>query len=394
MEHMTEKLSSKFRRLPFVLSSAGESQAPFGHLGPNWFASVMGTGIIANAGAALPVHVVGLRMFALAVWVLAAALLVGLLAATAVHWAYHPDVARSHGRDVVMAQFYGAPPMAFLTVGLGAVLVGHALIGMRAAVDIDWVLWSAGTVTGLLTAAVIPYRLFTQIEVRQDAAFGGWLMPIVPPMVSAATGAALIPHIGSVPGRATMLYACYAMFGLSLVASLIVITLIWSRLVHHGTSGTSRVPTLWIVLGPLGQSITATGLLGSDAHLAVKAPLASAFSDLGVLYGVPTWGFAVLWIALASALTLRTIRRRMPFALTWWSFTFPVGTFVTGTTRLALSTDLPAFRVAAAVAFVALLAAWLTVAIRTAAGSFRGDLFQAGPAAVPSASKGDFRPAV
>ena len=32
------------------------------------------------------------------------------------------------------------------------------------------------------------------------------------------------------------------------------------RLALYGTSGTARVPTLWIVLVPLGQSITAAGL--------------------------------------------------------------------------------------------------------------------------------------
>jgi len=34
-------------------------------------------------------------------------------------------------------------------------------------------------------------------------------------------------------------------------------------LVHSGTSGGARVPTLWLVLGPLGQSITAAGALGT-----------------------------------------------------------------------------------------------------------------------------------
>ena len=149
-----------------------------------------------------------------------------------------------------------------------------------------------------------------------------------------------------------MLYGCYAMFGLSLVASLIIITMVWSRLAHFGTSGTARVPTLWIVLGPLGQSITAAGLLGADAALAVDPALADGMSVFAILYGVPVWGFAVLWIALATALTVRTLRRGMPFALTWWSLTFPVGTFVTGTTQLAVHTGLPAFRVAAAVAYV------------------------------------------
>ncbi|PRC59990.1 C4-dicarboxylate ABC transporter, partial [Mycobacterium sp. ITM-2017-0098] len=84
------------------------------------------------------------------------------------------------------------------------------------------------------------------------------------------------------------------------------ITMVWSRLAHFGTSGTARVPTLWIVLGPLGQSITVAGLLGTDAALAVDARLADGMRVFAVLYGVPVWGFAVLWICLATALTVRT----------------------------------------------------------------------------------------
>ncbi len=378
------------RRLPWVLSSLGSPGQAVGYLGPNWFASIMGTGIVANAAATLPIQWPGLHQFALTVWVLDALLLLGLLVAVAAHWVAHPTVARGHHQDPSMAQFYGAPPMALLTVGAGALLVGKTLIGVHAAVDLDWVLWTAGTAGGLFSAVSIPYLLFTQHNVRPDAAFGGWLMPVVPPMVSAATGALLIPYASAGSARATLLYGCYAMFGLSLIASLIIITMIWSRLAHHGSSGTARVPTLWIVLGPLGQSITAASLLGSTAYLAVDHQLASAMNLFAVLYGVPVWGFAVLWVSLATALTVRTIRRRLPFALTWWSFTFPVGTFVTGTTGLALHTGLPAFRWAAMVAYVGLVTAWVVVAVRTAHGSVQGSLLQqpTAPASPPVAAKG------
>jgi C4-dicarboxylate transporter/malic acid transport protein len=347
------------------------------YLGPNWFASVMGTGIVATAGATLPVHVPGLRTFALVVWVVAAIWLVVLTAAMVAHWVRNPTVARSHAHNPQMAHFYGAAPMALLTVGAGALLVGKDLIGERAAVDLAWVLWTAGTVGGLFTAMSIPFLMFTQYRVEADAAFGGWLMPVVPPMVSAATGAMLIPHMVPGTGRTTMLYGCYAMFGMSLVASLIIITMIWSRLALYGTSGTARVPTLWIVLGPLGQSITVAGLLAADAPLAVDENVADGMSVFAILYGVPVWGFSVLWIALATSLTTRTLRRGMPFALTWWSLTFPVGTFVTGTTQLALHTGLPAFRVAAAIAYIGLLSTWLLVAVRTFRGGRQGALFAA-----------------
>ena len=336
----------------------------------------MGTGIVANAGALLPYRVWGLRGFVEIVWSIAALLLLALLVATLAHWIRSPHVARSYGRDVAMAQFYGAPPMALLTVGAGALLAGNSLLGSRWAVDLDWVLWSVGTLTGLVSAIVIPYRLFTQIEVRPDAAFGGWLMPVVPPMVSAATGALLISHLGSFNARATLFYGCLALFGMSLVAALIVITLIWSRLAHFGTSGTGRVPTLWIVLGPLGQSITAAGTLGAQATLATSPLIAKGMSVFAVLYGVPVWGFAMLWSALALSITVRTVREHLPFSLTWWSFTFPVGVTVTGTIRLAAATGLSAFRVASAIGFVALLVAWVLVATRTSLGARRGDLFR------------------
>ena len=351
-----------------------------GGIGPNWFASVMGTGIVANAGATLPIHLLGpihfpgLHTFTRVVWVFAALLLVVLLAVIGGHWLRHPTAARSHARNPQMAHFYGAAPMALLTVASGAVLVGGDLIGERAAVELAWALWMAGTIGGLFTAVSIPYLMFTQHSVEPDAAFGGWLMPIVPPMVAAATGALLIPHMPAGVGRQTMFYGCYALFGLSLVAAFIIISRIWSRLALYGTSGTARVPTLWIVLGPLGQSITAAGLLGLNAALAVDPDIAAAMNSFAILFGVPVWGFAVLWIALATALTVRTLRRGMPFALTWWSLTFPVGTFVTGTTQLAVHTGLPAFAAAALIAYLGLLGTWLLVAARTARGSLHGTL--------------------
>src|SRR6201996_1281787 len=360
-----------------------------GRLGPNWFASVMGTGIVATAAATLPVHIHGLRAFAEAVWVFAGVLLIVLMIVVGGHWLRHPTVARRHARNPQMAHFYGAAPMALLTVGTGSVLVGGDLVGEVLAVDLDWVLWTAGTLSGLFTAISIPYLMFIQHDVEPDAAFGGWLMPVVPPMVSAAAGALLIGHIAPGSGRQTMLYGCYAMFGLSLVASLIIITMIWSRLAYYGTSGTARVPTLWIVLGPLGQSITAAGLLGTNAALAVAAPIAGGMNVLAVLYGVPVWGFAMLWICLATLLTVHTVRRGMPFALTWWSLTFPVGTFVTGTSQLAGHSHLPAFRVAAGIAYAGLLFTWLLVTARTARGSLRGTLLKLPPSTAPvKASKG------
>jgi len=296
---------------------------------------------------------------------------------TALHWLRHPATARGYARDSVMSHFYGAPPMAMLTVGAGALLVGRDLIGQRAAVDLDWILWGAGTATGLVVAAGVPYLMFTRHTYAPDSAFGGWLMPVVPPMVSASTGALLVPHLQSEQARTTLLFGCYAMFGLSLAASAIVITLIWNRLVQHRVGPAVMVPTLWIVLGPLGQSVTAAGLLGTAAGAVLGSPDRQAASGFAVLYGVPAFGFAALWFAIAVALTVRTLRERLPFSLTWWSFTFPVGTCVTAASGLAVRTGADLFRSIAVGLFLFLVLAWVTVALRTMLGTWNGRLLLA-----------------
>ena len=137
------------------------------------------------------------------------------------------------------------------------------------------------------------------------------------------------------------------MFGLSLLASLVVITLIWGRLAQHKVGAAAAVPTLWIVLGPLGQSITAAGVTGVAAQSVLPEPYAGGAAALALFFGLATWGFAVLWLAIAAAITIRTARAHLPFSLTWWSFTFPVGTLVTGTSGLAARTHLDVLGVAA-----------------------------------------------
>lgn len=346
----------------------------FANLGPNWFAAVMGTGIIATAGATLPVSIPGVRTFALIFWVLSAVLLVLLLIAWGIHWVKFHSTAVKWIDDPLLSQFYGAPPMAILTVGLGAILIGKDIIGMEAAVVVSWALWVVGTVLGVGSAIIVPYVMFTRGQAKPDAAFGGWLMPLVPPMVSANAGA---PLVATLDGQAklTMLLVCYALFGVSLIASIIVITLIWSRMLHHSMPSALLVPTLWIVLGPLGQSISAANNLGGAAISDTPGPFDQELLAFGLLYGVPVWGFAMFWIAIAGSITIRELRRGLPFGLTWWSFTFPVGTVVTGTSALAHRSEATLFADIAVVLYAFLVVAWFTVFGKTAKNAFRGRIF-------------------
>lgn len=345
------------------------------HLGPNWYASVMGTAIVANAGAALPVDLPGLRTACTAVWALSLAMLLVLLAARAAHWIHHRDRAREHLMDPAVAPFYGCLSMALLAVGGGALTVGQDWIGLPAAVAVDTVLFAAGSAVGLAAAVAIPYLMVVHHKI--DSASPVWLLPVVAPMVSAALGPLLLPHLPAGQAQQTLLIACYAMFGISLLATLVMLPLVFGRLVTGGPLPLALTPTLFLVLGPLGQSTTAANKFADVAPGVLPDPYAHGFAAFAVLYGVPVTGFALLWLALAGAMVLRARRRGMGFAMTWWAFTFPVGTCVTGAEGLAHHTGLAAFRWLAIALYVFLVAAWLVAGFHTLRGLFSGALLAA-----------------
>ncbi len=337
-------------------------------ISPRWFTSVMGTGIVATAAVTLPGAGLAIRRGALAVWLLAAGWLAILSFAWVAHAVRHRATARGFADDPVHAPFYGAPPMALLTVGAGALLVGRDLVGLQTALAVDWTLWIAGTLGGLVSAAAVPYLMFTRYELAPRDASATWLMPVVPPMVSAATGALLVPYAPAGQARLTLLLGCLGLFGIAAIASGLVATLLWARLTHHGVPEPALRPTLWILLGPLGQSVTAAVLLARVAPTALTRVDAAGVRIFALLYGVPVWGFAILWLALVTLITARTLREGLPFTPSWWSFTFPIGTVVTATSGLALRTGSVVLHFAAPVLFVALVAGWVIVAARTVAG--------------------------
>ncbi|MCX4747566.1 TDT family transporter [Kitasatospora sp. NBC_01287] len=347
-----------------------------GQLGPNWYAAVMGTAITANGAFALPHRVPGQLLFAQAVWALGLTGLLVLVAARLAHLTRHRAAAREQLlENPATAVFYGCPPMALLAVGYGTLVIGGPLLGTGPAVAADVLLWTLGTLYAVLVAAGIPYLMVTRHDLSALRANPTWLLPVVAPMVSAALGPVLLPHLPAAL-RPGLFYGCYALFGASLLAVLVLLPVVFAGLAHSRLP-VMLTPSLFLVLGPLGQSTTAVGNLADAAH-PVAPRLAAAAAGFAVLYGVAVIGFALLWLLIAGAANLRALRReRMPFAMTWWAFTFPVGTCVTGAAGLARHTGFTGFGWLAVGLYALLVTAWAVAGVRTVAALAGGRLLRA-----------------
>ncbi|MFF1451283.1 TDT family transporter [Streptomyces sp. NPDC058274] len=354
-------------RAPHVMRTAAARPSALRHLGPNWYGAVMGTAIVASAGATLP-RVPGLRTALTVVWALSAVMLAAVVTARVAHWVHHRDQVRAHLLDPGVAPYYGCFPMALLSVGGATLAVGRDVLGEHTAVVVDAVLFSAGTAIGLTVTTTILYLMLVRHRLGPADASPAWVLTVIPPMVASAVGPALVPYLPAGQPREALLLGCYAMFGLSLLATLTLLPLVFGRLMLHGLLPLALTPAVFIVLGPLGQSTTAVGQLADVAHTAVGHSYTRALSAFAVVYGVPVMGFALLWLALSVLLAVRALRRGMPFSMSWWAFTFPIGTCVTATAGLARHTGLDAFQWLAVGLFTLLVLLWAV----TWSGTLRG----------------------
>ncbi|NLG56127.1 MAG: C4-dicarboxylate ABC transporter [Rhodococcus sp.] len=334
---------------------------------PNWFASVMGTGIIAVVASAAAessaVHNTGvhsiLHAVAVTFWVIATLLLLVLTASYARRWLRYPQAARGDLRDPLMFPFTGAIAMAILTVGAASGSAGRGILGDTVATDVQALLWAIGTVIGIATYTAMLRRVLSA-KGYPSPPVPAWLMPVVPPMVSAATGAILAAELGGGIATALTVFG-YIQFGAALIGVVIVGLPLARQLRAEGIPWGPVVPTLWIPLGVVGQSVAAANLLGHGTW-------ARAF---GVGYGFVFGTIGLVAFAAMGATTGVAVRRRLPFAPSWWSFTFPIGTCASGAIALSEAANKTTIYLAGIVLLVILGGAWMVVTAATVAALLR-----------------------
>lgn len=316
--------------------------------GPTWFGSVMGTAILATllqtlAGRPGALAAAGLLAVA---W----ALLLALAVAFVRRCARDRGALPASVATPVAATQWGMVSMGLLAVGSATTTV----IGARVPDGWWWavgvVLWVVGTALGFATAVGFAVRL-----VRRDPGEPTtvWGLAVVPPMVTATTGASLVPHAG-VAGS-VVLGVSAAGFAVALCLGSIVFGMAYH---HHWRVGPVPVvasASAWIPLGIVGQSVAAAQLL-ADGSGPGPAALAHAYGAVVLLLGLPL-------AAWATAVTVRGFRARMPFTPGWWAMTFPVGTIALGAHLLAAGTGWQPPRVLADVALVTLVGTWTLCAV-------------------------------
>jgi C4-dicarboxylate transporter/malic acid transport protein len=345
------------------------------NFGTNWFTTVMGIGIVSILTYTSPAvlswqHQIGSVLFFLVNTVFLISLSLWIM-----RWILHTDRARDDFRHPSHAIFYGALAMAINVVGNAYLLIGTHLLPFTLALNISKSLWLIGVTASCFSVITIPFLLFVKYDVKPENALASWLIPVVPPIVAAASGVNLLPYAG--PLQLPMTFFIIALFGVTFFLFIMVSGLVYFRLVYHSRLSGQTVPSLWVEIGPIGMAMSIVcGLTFQTGSLGQLAPL---LRPTALLFAGSLWGVGWWWIiisALYTSLHLRKSGEGIPFDLGWWSYVFPIGSFTNGTYALEKLTGSNFFKVASTIQLSILWICFLIVIWNTSSGIFNGKLLK------------------
>jgi tellurite resistance protein TehA-like permease len=323
----------------------------------SWFAASMGTGIIAVDLYNIPYPTTWLHKVSVVFFVANAVLFASLVLVGTMHVLVERDWRRMidvHGQGL----FLGTIPMGFATLITMWTYICVPMWGQRA-LDAAWGLWIANEIFSVASAAGVLIGLSLHAPTPLHAITPAHLMPFIPPIVSAATGAVIISEM-SLPihkARAVAsLSVCYLSLGMGLGFCMFVLLVYFLRLLLHGPPDAVQRSSLLIPLGPLGMSSntlialgkaaasigasndstqgSGTGLgLGGQQANAFNASLGQAVHATGTMMALLLWGFGLVWLALACTSFLSG-KGRMHFAASFWGLVFPMGVYALAALQL------------------------------------------------------------
>ncbi|WP_249672133.1 TDT family transporter [Pseudomonas abieticivorans] len=346
---------------------------------PNWFAVVMGTGVLALALSLMSPTWPAVHALARGLWLLGMAQFVLFSALYLARWVLFFDEARRIFGHSTVSMFIGTIPM-----GLATLLNGYWLFGLPqwgdGAVPLVEALWWLDVGMALLCGVGIPFLMFTRQAHSIDQMTAVWLLPVVAAEVAAASGGLLAPHLADPAAQLRVLVTSYVLWAFSVPVAFAILTILLLRMALHKLPHENMAASSWLALGPIGTG--ALGMLVLGAHApqvfaanAVLPVVGQVAQGLGVIAAISLWGFGLWWMLLAVLITLRYLRSGIPFNLGWWGFIFPLGVYTLATVRLGEVLHMSFFTVVGQVLVVVLALMWLMVFGKTVRGAWRGELF-------------------
>lgn len=338
---------------------------------PSWFATVMGTGILAITSF----YYAGRWAWLTDLSTLLLFFNILLFGVLVVPWALRFVLYRKESlkdlRDPVIGQFYATMPIACLVLAADLLIIGNRHLDNGLSVVLAKGFWVSGVFISLFLAIAIPLLNFNNREVRIEQVHPAWFMPPVSLIVIPVPGAKLISYWPDGWQQAILVFN-YVSWSSGFFLFLFLEAIVLYRLICRPPLPGTLIPTVWINLGPIGVGAIALFSLSAAGTPFLGLQVESVF----YLLALSLWGFGFWWFISALSLTIYSIwRNSLPFSLAWWAFTFPLGAYTGATYLIGSLLNSPAINLYGFICYLLLLTIWLVVMVRTVVGLFKMEFF-------------------
>ncbi|KDN50256.1 hypothetical protein RSAG8_01592, partial [Rhizoctonia solani AG-8 WAC10335] len=236
-------------------------------------------------------------------------------------------------------------------------------------------------------------RQFTSHSNRPETVTAALLLPVVPTITIAATGATLGNLlVDKYPGYVFHMWiASYIACGIGTSLALMILALYLQRLAFHHLPATDMIVTVFLPRGPTGQSGVALCNLGRLAislqpylhtrpELEALAQAVHGVYALGIIgalcmMGLGLWYWAVAVLAFGSR--MRGGEVKPEFNMGWWGFTFPLASLTLCVLALGTELHLMFLKVLGTIMVGIVITLWVLVTCKTIQGVVSGNAFQA-----------------
>ena len=314
----------------------GRSGAWLEHVPAPLFAVVMGVcglGLAwrkAHAVLHVPAHVSNAALIAAAAVFLA---LTALYAAKAVRY---PQAVAAEFQNPIRANFFPAFSISILLLSRAALSIGP---------QTAFALWSVGAAIHLaFTLHLLKRWIVRNHDIHHSNP--AWFIPVV--------GNLLVPLTGAPLGHVEV---SWFFFSIGIVFWVILFTIVFYRIVFHDQLPAKFVPTLFILVAP-----PAIGFISYEA----------------LTGGIDPFARILFYFALFLGLLVLTMAKQflaVPFAVSWWAYTFPLDALTIAALEYHERTGAEAMAPICWLALALTTAIVVGVLIRTLAALFAGSLF-------------------
>jgi tellurite resistance protein len=307
------------------------------HFPISFFAVVMGLAGLSIATHRVELHL-GMAAFAsLAIAAAAALVFVTVAAIYATKLVRHPKAVLADWHHPVRLSF-------FPTVSISLLLL--SLIVLTALPSVALVLWGIGTALHLYATLVIVSAWIGPRPFEPPQLNPVWFIP--------AVGNILVPLAGVPLGFVEI---GWLFFATGLTFWIVLMTLVFNRLIFHHPLPERLLPTLMILVAPPAVAFL--------SYLRLTGGGLDPFAR--ILF------YAAIFLFLLVAMQARRLVR-LPFALSWWAYSFPLAALTTATAVYAAAAG-STILTAVFIGFYLLLCVVIAVlAIHTAGAICRGEI--------------------